>query len=223
MKKSTLSGFSLVEMCVVLVIMGLMLAGMLLPMQAQLEHRQYQQTRTGLIEIREALMGFAIIHGRLPCPSTVTDPLDVNFGVEALSCTTATAEGYLPWKTLGVAETDAWGSPQQNATGGMKGYWRYRLDMPLAETVFDFSLKDSANPLKIMNSMGSKITTGAGAPVAIVYSTGKNLRPDGENADYEPTGGVYQSDVQSTGFDDVMVWFARPLLVNRMVSAGKLP
>lgn len=209
-------------MAVVLVIMGLVLAGMLLPMQAQLEHRQFQQTRTALMEIRDALMGFAVIHGRLPCPSTITDPLNENFGVELMPCTATTAEGYIPWKTLGVAETDAWGRPQQHVSGGMTGYWRYRVDSKFS-TLFNLDTTVSSSELKIINHAKTRLTTQDGAPVAIVYSTGKNLRPDGENADYETTGGVYQSDVPSTGFDDVMIWFGRPLLVNRMVSAGKLP
>ena len=59
--------------------------------------------------------------------------------------------------------------------------------------------------------------------MAIIYSTGKNRLADGENADYEVSNGVYESDVQSTDFDDHLVWISRPLLMNRMVSAGKLP
>jgi hypothetical protein len=40
---------------------------------------------------------------------------------------------------------------------------------------------------------------------------------------YEGTSGTYQADVPSTTFDDILIWISRPLLMNRMVAAGKLP
>lgn len=216
-------GFSLLEMTVVLLILALLMGGMLMPLRAQTEHQKQQQTAKTLAEIREALIGFAIIHGRFPCPAIVTDPNNASFGVEAASCSTAmTNDAYLPWKSLGVSETDAWGVKQTVATGSMLGYWRYRVDAKFT-TAFKLDTTFSSSELRIMNSAGTRITTQAEAPVAIVYSTGKNLQTDGENAHYEATGGVYQSDVQSKTFDDMLIWVTRPLLMYRMVSAGKLP
>jgi len=40
---------------------------------------------------------------------------------------------------------------------------------------------------------------------------------------FEPTAAVYQADVPSTAFDDILIWISRPILFNRMVAAGRLP
>jgi prepilin-type N-terminal cleavage/methylation domain-containing protein len=217
------SGFSLLEMTVVLLILGLLMGGLLMPLQAQTEYRKRQQTASALAEIKEALIGFAILNGRLPCPSFVSDPAHIEFGVAAVTCprTSARSEGYLPWKTLGVSETDAWGVTQITGAGGMQGYWRYRVDENYAE-IFSFTTEFS-DKLQIRNSLGNALTTTTERPIAVIYSTGKNLHADDENADYEASAGLYQSDVQSTSFDDMLIWITPPLLMNRMVSAGKLP
>ena len=216
-------GFTLVEMAVVLVIVGLMLGGLIGPISAQMEQRSYLETRQRLGEIKEALLGFAILNGRLPCPSTTVDPASALFGVEDATCPLAgaTTDGYLPWKTLGVTATDAWGSGQTSATAGMVGYWRYRIDRNFA-VAFNMTTSFSVDALKVQDSVGNSLTT-TERPVAIVYSTGKNRSPDGANASYEAATGVYESDAQSPAFDDVVMWLGRPLLMNRMVAAGKLP
>lgn len=217
-----LQGFSLLEMTVVLIMLALLMGGMLMPLQAQFEYQKLRQTNQSLAEIKDALIGFAMVNGRLPCPSYITNPAQEDFGVEAPSCdTTVSSDGYLPWKTIGVNETDAWGTGQSSASGGMIGYWRYRVDTKFSST-FKLDTAFSSSELRVIDNAGTRITTAAEAPVAIIYSTGKNLRADGENADYEATGGVYQSDVQSRTFDDMLIWITRPLLMYRMVSAGKL-
>lgn len=223
MNRLAKSGFSLLEMTVVLLILGLLMGGLWMPLQAQIEYRKRQQTAHALAEIKEALIGFAILNGRFPCPSFVSDPAHIEFGVAAVTCPRASAssEGYLPWKTLGVSEADAWGLTQTTVAGGMQGYWRYRVDENYVG-IFSFTTQFS-DQLQIRNSLGNALTTTTERPIAVIYSTGKNLHADGENADYEASAGLYQSDVQSTSFDDMLIWITRPLLMNRMVSAGKLP
>lgn len=221
---SRVQGFTLVEMAVVLVILGLIFGGLFVPLSAQIDQRNYSETRQRMSEIKEALIGFAMIHGRFPCPSTVTDPTSLGFGVETAPCSSgATSEGYLPWKTLGVYETDAWGEVQKTSTGGMVGYWRYRVDREFSD-VFNMTTAFSVvDALKVQDSAGNALTTDTERPVVIFYSTGKNRSADMENADYEVTKGVYESDVESSVFDDHVAWISRPLLMNRMVAAGKLP
>jgi hypothetical protein len=65
-----------------------------------------QRTLAALAEARAALLGFAINHGRLPRPAT--SAVD---GVESpVPCATGAAcAGFLPWVTLSVPRTDAWG------------------------------------------------------------------------------------------------------------------
>jgi prepilin-type N-terminal cleavage/methylation domain-containing protein len=100
------AGFTLIELALVIAIVGLMLGAILVPLASQLDQRQYRQTERDLEDIRRALLGFAVVHGRLPCPDTKLNP----DGQEVAPCVGADVEvGALPWQTLGVSPADAWG------------------------------------------------------------------------------------------------------------------
>jgi prepilin-type N-terminal cleavage/methylation domain-containing protein len=113
-------GFTLVEMAVVLFIFGLLIAGVLGPLETQLEARDRNSTISTMNEIIEALYGYAITHGRLPCPDTDGDGLPdmTNEPYDPSDATTSDCdggtfsddEGFLPWVELGVAQGDAWGN-----------------------------------------------------------------------------------------------------------------
>ncbi len=68
------SGFTLIELAIVLFIVSLLIGGMLIPLSAQTEIRGHQETDKALATIREALIGFAAINGRLPCPAVASIP-----------------------------------------------------------------------------------------------------------------------------------------------------
>lgn len=214
------SGFSLVELAVVLVIVALLIGGMLLPLSAQRDVRSLAETQKVLAEIREALIGYAIINGKLPCPmlDTMTDPANAAYGLAPASCSPG-AEGYLPWKTLGVSEIDAWGQKRSVSTDPFTGYWRYRVDDSFSTA---FTLNSTATQMSVKDAAANLLTEASpNAPVAVVYSTGANQTRDGLNGD--GTADVYQAGDSSSSFDDQLIWIGRPLLFNRMVSAGKLP
>jgi prepilin-type N-terminal cleavage/methylation domain-containing protein len=112
-------GFTLAELAIALVIVGLLLASALIPISAQLELKTIADTQRTLDQIRESLIGFALANGRLPCPALGTDVTsgsslagqEVTAGTSPnIYCTAAAvAAGVVPWATLGLPETDAWG------------------------------------------------------------------------------------------------------------------
>lgn len=107
------AGVTLLELAIVLLVLGLVLAGGLTPLAAQLEARDRTLTADRLEAAREALLGFAGSRGRLPCPDADGDgradpPFDPTQKASA-SCQRAT--GWLPAVDLGVAGTDVWGRP----------------------------------------------------------------------------------------------------------------
>jgi len=222
-------GFSLIEMAIVLAILSFLLGGLLPLLTGQMERQSRHETRKQMEEIKDALTGYAIINGILPCPTTQPDPTNANYGMSDATCSAnVAAEGYLPWKTLGVTETDAWGSKRTSTASPWTGYWRYRVDRNFTTTItmttgFCTATNDC---LSIKDNNGNYLnSTSATAehPVAIVYSTGQNITADGQNMSFEPTTGIYQSDVPNPAFDDMMIWISRPQLFNRMVAASKLP
>ena len=243
------TGFSLLELAIGLMIIALVLGGMLNPLGSLLERKQRARAGVELERIREALVGFAMINGYLPCPATATDPDNDTYGLEDAAChSDPGAEGYIPWRTLGVPEVDPWGVPRSADTDSFNGYWRYRVDRNFSNSADLVTMKTaSADNLSVVDNLGRLLTAPTETPVAIIFSTGANLAPDGENAPFEgaPCGNVsgydagsgtscpdgeplYQGgDVSGTGagagFDDVLVWMSRPRLFNRMVTAGRLP
>jgi hypothetical protein len=169
------------------------------------------------------LYGYAIINGHLPCPTTTTNPANVNYGHADASCT-ITTNGVLPWKDLGVNEVDSWNNPRTLLTDPWMGYWVYRVD-PAFKTAFTLSTLTSGNII-VQNSAGLGLTGAGGvgeSAVAVVCTNGKNKLADGQNASFENANPVYQDDAQSKTFDDMCIWISRPSLFNRMVIAGKLP
>ena len=239
----------MVELTIALLIIALVLGGMLNPLGAVLEAKKRARVVLQLERIKEALTGFAMINGYLPCPTTTTDPDSDRYGLEDAACDTdPAAEGYLPWRTLGTPEVDPWGLPRSETDDQFNGYWRYRVDRNFSNAAALISLNTAqADNLTVVNGQGMLLTAPTETPVAIVYSTGANLRTNGENDRFEagvcgnpdgydagtgtscPDGEpLYQAgDVSGTGsaatFDDMLVWLSRPLLFNRMVSADRLP
>ena len=117
------SGFSLVELTIVLLIIALLVGGMVVPLSAQRDMQNVSATEKQMAEIREALLGFAINYGRLPCPDTDQDgkedialpvvssgPLSGQQTEIHNGCLGALDEGGLPFATLGVPPSDAWGN-----------------------------------------------------------------------------------------------------------------
>lgn len=221
------AGFSLVEMAIVLTIMGVLLAGLLPTLSSQIEQQRRSQTRKQMEEIKEALIGYAIINnGVLPCPTTQTDPTNASYyGVAAATCTTAiTQEGYLPWKTLGLSETDAWGIKRTGTTSPWLGYFRYRVEPSFAVPFTLVTTSNATLDFQVRDTAGNRLTNTTERPVAIFFSTGPNKVPDGGNASYEATNSAtYQADAPSQNFDDLTLWISRPVLFNRLVAAGVLP
>src|SRR5712691_2337756 len=104
-------GFTLAELAVAMAIIGLLLAGALIPFSTQIDVRNVADTQRAMESIREAITGFAQANGRLPCPADGSIAAGLaNAGTEQFNGTSCTASfGVVPWATLGAPETDAWG------------------------------------------------------------------------------------------------------------------
>ncbi len=221
--RNRLTGFTLVELAIVLLIVTLLLGGLLPTISSQIEQRHVADTRRQLDEIQQALVGFAVVNGRLPCPA----PANVasgqpGAGVEAPTCTSPTsAGGVLPWVTLGISETDAWGRR-----------FTYRVSPAFATSGVPFKL-GTAGTLNVGLTPGA--TNVASAVPAVVVSHGANglgaytpagtqlpgaINDELENANNDDN---FVSHDPTPTFDDLVVWISPNTLMNRMVTAGKLP
>ena len=118
--KQQQTGFTLIEIAVVLVIIGIMVGSFIGTFADRIETTRRDNTSKQLEEIRSAILGFASAHGRLPCPSTTTSTV-LEQGLEQPvgggPCTLP--HGFVPGRTLGINGTynrdnlliDSWGNP----------------------------------------------------------------------------------------------------------------
>lgn len=237
MKKRLIeSGFSLVEMAVVLTIVALLMAGLLPMLSSQMEQKSRTETRSQLEEIRGALVGYALVQPvpKLPCPANPTIATGANnAGVADSTCAITT--GVLPWVTLGTSETDAWGrrftySVPASAVNSFSSGFTLTSVAAIDVLSANSGNCDAASP-PIQNCVADNIpaviishgTNGLGA----YLPSGTQIPPDATHVDeYEnrtQSGPPFVSHENTTDFDDLVVWLSPNTLFNRMVIAGKLP
>jgi prepilin-type N-terminal cleavage/methylation domain-containing protein len=112
-------GFSLLELAIGLVIVATLLSALLVPLATQMDQRRVSETQKQLEMARDALIGYAISHGRLPCPAwQSTDRTKSSNGKEKFvpedppetgSATDGEClwmNGFLPAVTLGLSPLD---------------------------------------------------------------------------------------------------------------------
>lgn len=209
-------------MAVVLVILALITGMLIVPVSSHLEARNRQDTETKLRDIEQTLVGFAIMHGRLPCPTTEADPSSPGYGLEQTPPCNHSQTGYLPWRTLGVAPTDTWGLARHSIDAPWTGYWRYRADAALTDAPITPTSATSSN-LQIIDHTGRAITTvNDSRAAAVVFSTGANRAADGRNATHSPAKPSFEAGEITASFDDQLHWIGHPLLVARLAQAGRL-
>ncbi|NTV09430.1 MAG: prepilin-type N-terminal cleavage/methylation domain-containing protein [Zoogloea sp.] len=227
------AGFTLAEMAIVLLILAVLLGGLVQPLSAQLGLRQERETRQAMADIREALLGFAMANGRLPCPAAPTIA-DGSAGAGEEDC--SREHGVLPAATLGVQAQDAWGRR-----------YTYRVSMAFAcrtPPVHCDAIPSDKAMADLTGRGDITITDGhqniATSTPAVFVSHGRNgagaYLPDGrqlpmgsgdeaENADADTrfvSHGTVSDDAPAP-FDDLLAWIPLNLLQAKWVSVGRLP
>ena len=105
-------GFTLIELAIVLLILGALFAGILIPFTTQVELRRVGETQKTLLEIREALIGFAAANGRLPCPASAGSNGQESFaaGGDTINGNCSNFfDGFVPGALLGIGPVDGTG------------------------------------------------------------------------------------------------------------------
>ena len=235
--KNKNSGFTLTELAIVLIIVSLLIGGMLMPLSAQQDIRNTSDTTHQLDEIKDALVGFAVVNGYLPCPAIST----INGSEDRTgdTCTGTKRKGLLPWVTLGVRPNDGWGH-----------LFMYSVTPAFSNSGTHFSLSSGRDiTIKTRDSGGSivNLTNVNDIPV-VIHSTGKNgywswttdlavqnadsSNPNDDedtNSGTTATGKIFVSRTPTAAvsgngeFDDLVTWISPNILYNRMISASRLP
>ncbi|MCC7081600.1 MAG: type II secretion system protein [Burkholderiales bacterium] len=240
-------GFTLIEMAVVIAVVALLLGSILIPLATQVEERRFGEARRILDDAREALIGFAIANGRLPCPAS-PDPnaVGVEFPSGGGECNNP-YDGLLPAATLGLYPADAagfavdpWGNRIRYAvtTAHTSAFTTFTTANSIGTQFLAGALSPDLQVCSTATGVsGTPPTCASGKTVtanapAVVFSVGPNgvsgaTGPDEvENANRDrlfvsrPPGSVGSAEGE---FDDIVVWLSPHILYNRLVAAGKLP
>lgn len=228
-------GFSLVEMAVVLVIAGLMIGGLLTPLAVQMEQRKISDTQKTMDEAREALMGFALRNGYLPCPAV--SPVNGLEDRSGATCRDGKRQGVLPWATLGLPKLDSWGrvfhysvTPAYSNSGAMFG-----LQTPRDITIGTRDPRGNLVAATAINDIPAVIVShgknGAGGfGDTGIRSADTSITNIDERTNAGSTGIAFVARTPSDSatvpggeYDDLVTWLSPNVLFNRMVAAGTLP
>ncbi len=228
-------GFTLIELAVALFVIVLVLGSLLVPLTTQVEQRQISDTEKTLQEIREALIGYAVSKGNLPCPDTGTNGAE-NINAGTGLCNTIVggiAAGRLPYADLGLGNSDLWGNRFTYVVNEVYARRSPATPFALAATGTDVRVCTTQACTTTLsttavfailshgkNGFGAvNFTSGATNPASGSVDEQDNYGTDADVV-YRPhfTGGTTASE-----FDDIVVWLSKYTLFNRMVSGGKLP
>ena len=247
------TGFTLVEMAIVLVILVVLTGGLMSGLTSQVDARNQARTEQTLTDIREALLGFAAAQGRLPCPAAPNGG-----GSESPAgggaCTNA-LDGFVPGSTLGLGPTDGrgyvldgWNRPLRYAVANDRSYAFTSAGGMRGATLATLNADMGNNPggfLKICSAASGSTTACAATTstlssnaLAVVYSLGRNGASGGTGVDERQNpnpNGATPADIvfvshEATAagspggeFDDIVSWISPYTLYSRMIAAGQLP
>jgi prepilin-type N-terminal cleavage/methylation domain-containing protein len=204
-------GFSLVELSIVLVVVGILLGGILSGTATLIQSARSHEADKELELVRESLIGFLVENGRLPCA-------DSDFDGTENGPVVCENWGILPYAQLGVSRTDPWG-----------GDYRYRVDITFADAAFptaqsSFILTDTGN-INVEDDEDDGIAnTVATGMAAIVVSEGANRGAGSvdENENIDDNNDFVEKNL-SPEFDDKLLWISPLILKAKMLESGRLP
>lgn len=179
-------GFTLVELSIVILIMGLILGGLAMPLSVQRENARLKEAAGQIADIKEALLGFALVNGFLPCPAT---PSSNGFAAPAAGACVR-QHGFVPASTLGLSGTrnddnlllDPWASAVRYSVSAADvdgdGNWDFTSngemrDVAMANLAPDLSICRTAAGSTATACADAAATLSGTAPL-VVYSLGKD-------------------------------------------------
>lgn len=238
-RKIVEQGFTLVEMAIVMIIFGVLLAAFLTPLQAQRSIAAQRETEIVLENAKQALLGYVQANGRLPCPATNNGgafPDGTGTSNPNASGACVQSVGFLPATTLGLQSAD----DQGFGIDAWNNRIRYAVTTANANA---FTTTNAMNNLGIANLTpdlrvcATSTVAGCTATInlinnaaVVIFSLGETgaLASGGadENANLDLDGVFVSHDIGTGGangaFDHMVTWISPYVVYNAMIQAGQL-
>lgn len=244
MKRAGLAlGFTLIEMAVVMVVIGLVLSGGLLAVSPILQSSKLSETNGRMDRIEQALILYTMRNGCLPCPAIANinsaagatpgqafGGAAYSTGCSAAACSTDGSQGIVPWVNLELAEADI-----------LDGFG-YRIDYAITSAAASPGNLQASTGMQrtlpttypvgnlVVNNAGAAAVTTQAAYVLIShgpdhsfgYAAGTGTRaadPNGsanQTANSDGTPFVQDNEISVSGgthFDDIVRWRSAAMVI----------
>ncbi len=177
-------GFTLIELAIVLVIIGVLAGSFISTLGARIDNTRRAETLDQLEIIKQAMFGYAYsAQGYLPCPDC-RNPMGCpgglpNDGIEDRiaggpdqgTCSVGNRVGNVPWITLGLGREDVWANRYRYWVDGV--FARNGSGAAPNDETFDFADVATGNVLNRTDD-GTATQLIASRVVAVLLSQGKN-------------------------------------------------
>jgi prepilin-type N-terminal cleavage/methylation domain-containing protein len=231
-------GFTLIEMAIVMVVIGLVVSGGIVAARPIIEGSKTTETKAKLDRIESALLLHAIRFGCLPCPATANgtgntagQAVDSGTNPYTSDCVsgcsiTATSQGIVPWRNLDLSEADivdGYGTRISYALGGTTA-------LSAANSMNRNGSNYAPTGLLTVNNTAGTTITSAAAYVLVSHGinriygyqayTGAQFSSDPNNSTPELANSNGSPFVQNdrvdasgaTHFDDIVRWRTKPII-----------
>lgn len=234
------SGFTLIELAIVLVIVTILVGGLAVPLSAQIEARRIGETRKAMEAIHDTLIGYAmsntvtvggVTRHFLPCPDTNNDGREETRDAISGACTAE--RGGLPWITLGLKGDDAWGNRYTYAVspGFSNAKNGFTSDPITPATLNVYINADCIAPVVMENVPAVVVSHGPQGRGALNMNGGTPLAPASVAADERQNLNVasaslpcantnFVSHNPTANFDDLITWLSSSELFSRVCPSG---
>ena len=243
------SGFTLIELTIVVLIVGITMASFGAAFLQYLQHAREKAAIQKIEEIETALGRFLAINGRYPCPARrISPPDNSSFGVEAsANCAGGTIGGTSRASgtggrmvRIGAVPVRTLNLPDEYATDP----WAMRIIYGVTETLTTAAgFAQNMGAIDIQDSAGNSVVTPAGSAHFVVLSTGPDMlgtytmqgtagpgcmfsRFDGENCDNDAifrATVLYSTADGNTHFDDYITYAGARAMDSGVPSGAVLP
>lgn len=241
-RRQTQSGFTLVEIAIVLLIVGLLTRTLLEPMTIAQKHKKFDVTRSELLKVKDSLHAHLVAVGYLPCPiggvmvnhrAVVDSHRDTECEIE---------QGFLPAVDLGLSGSidsngallDVWNRPYRYAVSlsnhNLEGNQRLP-DWTTPGEASNVGLRHLSSNLVLCNEHSRAACANRNVRAKnlafVVLSLGQDNSTKGaqlENQDSDETFVINALSIRTDSpFDDQMVWSSTQDVLYWMLRAGWLP
>ncbi len=230
------AGFSLIELSIVFVVIGILMTGALTFVSGYTKGHQIKETRMKLQAIEQALIVHVRKYGHIPCPaSRTTQRGTASFGVSPTLCNTAPPGGTVDVNSgkvrIGMVPVKRLGLPEEHAFDGWGNRITYAAirDLAVDQTTYNsYATTDTDGVIIIQDGNGNQLypaddkninayalishgSDGKGSfnRTGQVVNACNSAMKDGENCDSDSLFfdmPINDGDTESTYFNDYVRW-----------------